>query len=69
MNRDAGAYGFMSTTRRVSVNLLSHDHKDLAELFSSPKIKGPERFDERKWIKMASGVPALVDALAALDCE
>ncbi len=69
VNRDAGAHGIMSTTRRVSVNVLSHDHMDLAELFSSSRIKGPERFDERKWIRMANGLPALIDALAVLDCE
>jgi flavin reductase len=69
VNRDAGAHGIMSATKRVSVNVLSHDHMALAELFSSSKVKGPERFDEQKWIKMASGVPALIDALAVLDCE
>jgi flavin reductase (DIM6/NTAB) family NADH-FMN oxidoreductase RutF len=68
VNRDAGAHDIMSATRRVSVNVLTHDHTGLAELFSSSKIKGPERFDE-KWTGMASGVPALIDALAALDCE
>ena len=69
VNRDAGAHDIMSTTRRVSVNVLSHDHIGLAELFSSSRVKGPNRFDEKKWIGMASGVPALVDALAVLDCE
>jgi flavin reductase (DIM6/NTAB) family NADH-FMN oxidoreductase RutF len=69
VNRDAGAHGIMSITRRVSINVLSHDHAALAELFSSPRIKGPQRFDGTKWIEMASGVPALVDALAVLDCE
>lgn len=69
VNRDAGAHGIMSATRRVSVNVLSNDHAALAELFSSPKVKGSERFEGQKWIKMASGVPALVDALAVLDCE
>lgn len=69
VNRDAGAHDTMSATRRVSVNLLSHDHMDLAELFSSSRVKGPERFDESKWVGMASGVPALIDALAVLDCE
>ena len=59
----------MSATRRVSVNVLSHNHTGLAELFSSSKVKGPQRFDEKKWIEMASGVPALIDALAVLDCE
>lgn len=69
VNRDAGAHGIMSATRRVSVNVLSHDHTSLAELFSSSKVKGPQRFDEKKWVEMASGVPALIDALAVLDCE
>ena len=69
VNRDAGAHDTMSATRRVSVNVLSHDHTDLAELFSSSKVKGPERFDGKRWIEMASGVPALLDALAVLDCE
>ena len=69
VNRDAGAHGIMSATRRVSVNVLTHDHMDLAELFSSSRVKGPERFDEKRWTGMASGVPALIDALAVLDCE
>ena len=59
VNRDAGAHGIMSATRRVSVNVLTHDHMDLAELFSSSRVKGPERFDEKRWTGMASGVPAL----------
>jgi flavin reductase len=69
VNRDAGAHGIMSATRRVSVNVLMHDQTGLAELFSSSAIKGPQRFDESKWVGMASGVPALIDALAVLDCE
>jgi flavin reductase len=69
VNRDAGAHRIMSATRRVSVNVLSHEHSGLAELFSSSKVKGSERFDDQNWIKMASGVPALIGALAVLDCE
>ncbi len=69
VNRNAGAHGIMSTTKRVSVNVLSPDHTGLAELFSSSKVKGPKRFDEKRWTGMASGVPALIDALAVLDCE
>jgi flavin reductase (DIM6/NTAB) family NADH-FMN oxidoreductase RutF len=69
VNREAGAHGTMSATKRISVNVLTRDHKDLAELFSSPAIKGPQRFDNGRWLEMASGVPALIDALAVLDCE
>lgn len=68
VNRDAGAHGVISVTRRVSVNVLTRDHTGLAELFASSTIKGPQRFDD-KWAGMASGVPALIDALAVLDCE
>ncbi len=69
VNRDAGAYGIMRETLRVSVNVLSHDQTGLAALFSSSNVKGPDRFDEQKWTRMASGVPALIEALAVLDCE
>lgn len=69
VNREAGAHSILIETKRVSINVLSHDHMGLAELFSSPEVKGPDRFDKKKWIEMASGVPALVDALAVLDCN
>jgi flavin reductase len=69
VNVDAGTNRVISTTRRVSVNLLSDDQLELAEVFSSAKVKGTERFDKKRWIDMASGVPALIGALAVLDCE
>jgi flavin reductase (DIM6/NTAB) family NADH-FMN oxidoreductase RutF len=69
VNRDAGAHRGICSSKRVSVNVLSGDQMGLAELFSSSTVKGPDRFDERQWTPMASGVPALIDALAVLDCE
>ena len=69
VNRETGAHGIMRSTKRVSINLLSHNQMDLAELFSSETVKGPARFDKTKWTEMASGVPALIDALAVMDCE
>ena len=51
VNRDAGAHGILSATRRMSVNVLSHEHTELAELFSSPKVKGPKRFDDERWTR------------------
>lgn len=69
VNRASGAYRFMSATRRVSVNVLSDDHTDLAALFSSSEVKGPDRFAPQQWARMTSGVPALIEALAVLDCE
>lgn len=69
VNRDAGAHDMMRTTKRICINFLSTEHVELAELFSSASFKGSGRFDPAKWTDMASGVPALNGALAALDCE
>jgi flavin reductase len=68
VNRDAGAHATMRTTKRLSVNFLASEHVDLAQLFSSSSFKGSGRFDPVKWSAMASGMPALAGALAALDC-
>ena len=69
VNRDAGAHDMMRATKRVCINFLASEHVELAELFSSVSFKGSGRFDPAKWTDMASGVPALMSALAALDCE
>jgi flavin reductase (DIM6/NTAB) family NADH-FMN oxidoreductase RutF len=68
INRDAGAHNAMRQTRRISVNFLASQHVELAELFSSASFKGAGRFDPAKWTDMASGTPALLGALAVLDC-
>jgi flavin reductase len=59
----------MRTTKRICINFLSAEDVELAELFSSASFKGSGRFDPAQWTDMASGVPALNSALAALDCE
>jgi flavin reductase len=69
INRVAGAYDAMRATKRISVNFLASHQVQLAELFSSPRIKGAQRFDPAQWGNMASGAPAVIDALAVLDCE
>ena len=69
VNRDAGAHTTMHASRRLCVNFLASDHVELAQLFSSSSFKGSGRFDPSKWTAMTSGLPALIGALAALDCE
>jgi len=69
INRASGAHNAMRTTRRVSVNFLAAGQVRLAELFSSPSTKGAQRFEPAHWVDLTSGAPALVDALAVLDCE
>ena len=69
INRAAGAHEAMRTTKRVSVNFLAAGHMRLAELFSSASTKGTHRFESAHWGNLPSGGPALIDALAVLDCE
>lgn len=69
VNQTAGAHDMMRATKRVSINFLASHQIELAELFSSPHIRGNERFVRSKWADMSSGAPAAIDALAALDCE
>ncbi|MBS4083896.1 MAG: flavin reductase family protein [Rhizobiales bacterium] len=69
VNRNTGTHGIMCRTKRVSINVLSYDQTDIAELFSSSAVRGPQRFDKDKWTEMASGVPVLLGALAVMDCE
>jgi flavin reductase (DIM6/NTAB) family NADH-FMN oxidoreductase RutF len=46
------------------------DQLDIAERFTGKTgLKGADRFIGADWITGASGVPLLVGALAALDCE
>lgn len=68
VNRTAGAHDLIRATRRVSINVLASDQLELAERFASSEIKGTARFQGSQWTEMASGTPAAVDALAALDC-
>src|SRR5271157_1049853 len=58
--REAGAF---------SVNLLAARHEALAHRFSGRGgIHGPRRFEDARWITLATGAPILADAPAAFDC-
>ena len=58
--REAGAF---------SVNLLAARHEALAHRFSGRGgVHGPRRFDDARWITLATGAPILADALVAFDC-
>lgn len=69
VNRNTGTHSVMCRTKRVSINVLANNQMDLAKLFSSSVVRGTKRFDKARWVEMASGVPALRDALVVLDCE
>ena len=52
------------------MNILTADQLDIAERFTGKGgLKAADRFAGAEWITRASGVPLLVGALAAADCE
>jgi flavin reductase (DIM6/NTAB) family NADH-FMN oxidoreductase RutF len=52
------------------VNILTADQIDIAERFTGKDgLKGADRFAGAHWTTRVSGVPLLVGALSAIDCE
>jgi flavin reductase (DIM6/NTAB) family NADH-FMN oxidoreductase RutF len=70
VNRGASSWPLLARERVFGVNILGADQLDVAERFAGKGgLKGAERFAGAEWRKRVSGVPLLVGALAALDCE
>ncbi|VIO69594.1 Flavin-dependent monooxygenase, reductase subunit HsaB [Bradyrhizobium ivorense] len=70
INRTASSYPLIARHGVFGVNILTADQLDIAERFTGKGgLKGAERFAGAEWTTSASGVPLLVGALAALDCE
>lgn len=70
INRDAEAYPAMKASGRICVNLVSDHQQDTAERFSGMLgHKGEARFEHARWTELPTGVPVLIDAVAALDCR
>ena len=69
VNRGATAHSLIAKSRRFVVNFLSEEHEDRARRFSQAKLAGHVRFDGISWVAMASGSPAMADAIVALDCS
>jgi flavin reductase len=68
VNRGATAQSLIAKSRRFVVNFLSEEHEDRARRFSQAKLAGQERFAGISWVMMATGSPAMADAIVALDC-
>lgn len=70
INRQASSWPLLKKHGVFGVNVLSIEHRDLAERFSGAGgLSGAERFAGAEWINLVSGVPLLAGALAAFDCE
>jgi flavin reductase (DIM6/NTAB) family NADH-FMN oxidoreductase RutF len=70
INRESSSWPLVKRYGFFGVNILNADQIDVAERFTGKGgLKGAERFAGAEWITLASGVPMLVGALAAVDCE
>lgn len=70
INRGASSWPLLKRYGFFGVNILTSDQIDIAERFTGKGgLKGAERFAGAEWTTRASGVPLLVGALAAIDCE
>jgi flavin reductase (DIM6/NTAB) family NADH-FMN oxidoreductase RutF len=70
INRDASSFPLIKRHGAFGVNILNADQIDIAERFAGKAgLKGAERFAGAQWVTTISGVPLLVDALSALDCD
>ncbi len=68
VNRSASAHEAILKSGCFTVNLLSEEDRDLADLFSSPKDR-ERRFSTREWAPLTTGAPALLESLASFDCR
>src|SRR5450631_4863353 len=70
INRGASSWPLLKRLGVFGVNILTADQLDIAERFTGKDgLKGADRFAGAEWTTRVSGVPLLVDALAAVDCE
>jgi flavin reductase (DIM6/NTAB) family NADH-FMN oxidoreductase RutF len=70
VNRGTSSWPLLARERVFGVNILAADQLAVAERFAGKGgEKGAARFAGADWRRRVSGVPLLVGALAAIDCE
>ena len=70
VNRASSSYAALAGSRAFGVNVLASEHQDVANRFTGRGgEQGLERYAERRWFTLNSGVWLLSDAVAVFDCE
>src|ERR1700748_1164166 len=70
INREASSWPILKRQGFFGVNILAAHQLEIAERFTGKGgLKCGDRFTGAQWNKRVSGVPLLVGALAAIDCE
>jgi len=70
MNRSSSQHGIFLQAGNLCVNILTHEDEDLSPIFAGKdNLPMAARFARAKWLRLATGAPALESAAAALDCK
>src|ERR1700733_5502286 len=70
VNRESSSWPLVQRLGFFGVNILAADQLEVAERFTGKGgLAGADRFPGAQWTRRVSGVPLLVGALAAIDCE
>jgi flavin reductase (DIM6/NTAB) family NADH-FMN oxidoreductase RutF len=70
VNRSSYSYQQLTVNQAFSVNTLSLNHIEQAQIFSGQKnINGDERFASEAWGAGTIGVPVLLGAVISLECR
>lgn len=69
MNGKSAQCGLFLENRRFCVNVLTHDHRDLAGYFAGRQSDMAARYAAADWVEMPSGSQALADAIVSFDCR
>jgi flavin reductase (DIM6/NTAB) family NADH-FMN oxidoreductase RutF len=68
VNRGTTTHAAIAKSGVFCVNVLRHEDRDLSGVFSGAQ-KGEGRFQPEHWMRLATGVPALINSLVAFDCR
>jgi len=70
INLSSSSWPLLRRDRIFGVNIVNADQLDIAERFTGKGgLKGRDRFAGAVWTTARTGVPLLVEALVAADCE
>ncbi|KKX27146.1 flavin reductase [Rhizobium sp. LC145] len=70
INRSSSTWPVIERHRHFCVNILTAEHQAVADRFAGKGgVKGKERYASAEWTTLATGAPALIGSLAAIDCD
>jgi flavin reductase len=70
MNRASKSSYAFKASKILCVNVLSHEHQELAAPFASVgELPMAERFARAKWFRLATGSPVLETSATSFDCS